>query len=153
MKVTTRVGSGDLRAIVVAPQGARVPDSDPEYLDWSPTDDWPKAIAQQLTACVDARFDTIDSRRGRALVGLSAGGYGALNIGLRSLATFGAVESWSGYPVATDPSGYHVLKLSGPAARAAAAQPPWIGSTGEQTGVCAVAGSSALSMSRSAMWS
>jgi enterochelin esterase-like enzyme len=117
--VAQAIAHAHMRAIVVAPQGARVPDSDPEYLDWSPTDDWPKAIAQQLTACIDARFDTIRSRRGRVLVGLSAGGYGALNIGLRSLATFGAVESWSGYPVATDPSGYHVLKLNGAAARAA----------------------------------
>jgi enterochelin esterase-like enzyme len=117
--VAGAIARAHMRAIVVAPQGARVPDSDPEYLDWSPTDDWPAAIAQQLTSCIDARFDAIRSRHGRALVGLSAGGYGALNIGLRNLATFGAVESWSGYPVATDPSGYHVLKLHGAAAAAA----------------------------------
>src|SRR5206468_3449954 len=98
-------------AIVVAPQGARSGNSDREYLDWAPSENWPRAISVDLTACIDRRFHTIRSRRGRALIGLSAGGYGAFNVGLRSLATFGAVESWSGYFVATDPSGYHVLRF------------------------------------------
>jgi S-formylglutathione hydrolase FrmB len=42
---------------------------------------------------------------------VSAGGFGSFNIGLRNLATFAAVEAWSGYFAATDPSGWHVLKL------------------------------------------
>lgn len=104
-------------AIVVAPQGARTPNSDREYLDWSPTEDWPRAIAHDLTRCIDRRYRTIATRRGRALIGLSAGGYGALNIGLRNLATFAAVESWSGYISATDPSGLHILKLATPTAQ------------------------------------
>jgi enterochelin esterase-like enzyme len=53
----------------------------------------------------------IANRSGRALIGLSAGGFGAFNIGLRDPATFGAVESWSGYFEATDPYGRHVLDL------------------------------------------
>jgi enterochelin esterase-like enzyme len=110
-------------AIVVAPQGARDPDSDREYLDWAPTEDWPRAISDDLTACVDRHFHTIADRSGRLLIGLSAGGYGAMNIGLRDLASFGAVESWSGYFVATDPSGHHVLRLGSAAARRAAAVP------------------------------
>lgn len=104
-------------AIVVAPQGARAPNSDREYLDWSATEDWPRAITDDLTGCIDRRYRTINSRTGRALIGLSAGGYGALNIGLRNLKTFAAVESWSGYIAATDPSGYHVLKLATPTAQ------------------------------------
>jgi S-formylglutathione hydrolase FrmB len=111
------------RAIVVAPQGARGSDSDREYLDWSATEDWPRAIGDDLTACIDHRFHTVAGRSGRALVGLSAGGYGAVNIGLRNLRTFGAVESWSGYFVATDPSGYDVLKLGSAAPRRAASVP------------------------------
>jgi S-formylglutathione hydrolase FrmB len=61
-------------AIVVAPQGARNVNDDREYLDWSATDEWPRAISHDLTACIDHRFHTIPNRTGRALVGLSAGG-------------------------------------------------------------------------------
>jgi len=98
-------------AIVVAPQGARSSNSDREYLDWSPTENWPQAIAHDLTACIARRYHTIPGRLGRALVGVSAGGYGAFNIGVRNLQTFGAVESWSGYFAATDPAGDRVLDL------------------------------------------
>lgn len=111
------------RAIVVAPQGARSANSDAEYLDWSATENWPRAITTDLTQCIDQRYHTIATRSGRALIGLSAGGYGALNIGLRHLGTFAVVESWSGYVAATDPSGYHVLQFASPAAQAAAAVP------------------------------
>src|SRR5262249_30635222 len=37
------------------------------------------------------------SARGRAVAGLSAGGYGAVDIGLRHPGLFGTLESWSGY--------------------------------------------------------
>lgn len=105
------VATGRRRAIVVAPQGARTPNEDHEYLDWSAKENWPVAIAHDLTRCIDARFRTIAKRAGRALIGLSAGAFGAFNIGLRNLATFGAVEAWSGYFAATDPSGIQDLDL------------------------------------------
>jgi putative tributyrin esterase len=120
------------RAIVVAPQGARGQNSDREYLDWSPTEDWPQAITDDLTSCIDRRYRTIAKRTGRALIGLSAGGYGAFNIGLRSLQKFGAVESWSGYFVATDPSGYNVLNLGSAQANANATVPRGAGLRAEQ---------------------
>jgi enterochelin esterase-like enzyme len=115
--------SARAQAIVVTPQGARENDADREYLNWSSTENWPQAISRDLTACIDHRFRTVASREGRSLIGLSAGGYGAFNVGLRSLQTFGAVESWSGYFIGTDPSGYHVLKLGSPAAQRAATVP------------------------------
>ncbi len=111
------------RAIMVAPQGARTAGSDPEYLDWDARQDWPAAISHDLTSCIDARFHTVANRYGRALMGLSAGGYGAFNVGLRNLREFAAVESWSGYFAATDPSGYHVLSLGSPQAQRAATVP------------------------------
>ena len=46
---------------------------------------------------VDEHWPTIADRSGRAIAGLSMGGYGALNIGLHNLGTFGVIESWSGY--------------------------------------------------------
>jgi enterochelin esterase-like enzyme len=121
--VGATVSSGRHAAIVVTPQGARSDNEDHEYLDLKPTENWPKAISHDLPRCIDGRFRTIANHSGRALVGLSAGGYGAMNIGLRNLATFGAVESWSGYFEATDPSGHHKLNLGSPAANAAAAVP------------------------------
>ncbi|MEO6858541.1 MAG: alpha/beta hydrolase-fold protein [Solirubrobacteraceae bacterium] len=109
--VAASVPSGHQAAIVVSPQGARSANSDREYLDWSATENWPRAISHDLTTCIDRRYRTIRRRAGRALVGLSAGGYGAFNVGLRALDTFGAVESWSGYFAATDPVGDKVLEL------------------------------------------
>jgi enterochelin esterase-like enzyme len=108
---------------VVAPQGARTQHGDREYLDWGPTENWPQAITGELTRCIDVRFRTIAKRSGRALFGLSAGGFGAFNIGLRSLDTFGAIESWSGYFEATDPDGTHVLDLGSDSANQAARVP------------------------------
>jgi enterochelin esterase-like enzyme len=121
--VGAAVSSGRNAAIVVAPQGARSDQEDHEYLDLDATENWPRAISHDLTSCIDSRFRTAATRSGRALVGLSAGGYGAMNIGLRNLATFGAVEAWSGYFEATDPSGNHKLDLGSPQANAAAAVP------------------------------
>src|SRR5947207_13745729 len=75
-------------AILVAPQGARAGDSDPEYLDWGPGRNWETYVAQEVPRLIDARFRTIRSRAGRALVGLSAGGYGAAIVGIHHLGTF-----------------------------------------------------------------
>jgi len=100
-----------LRAIVIAPQGARDGDSDPEYLDWGPGRNWETAIADELPAYVDAHYRTIRGRAGRALIGVSAGGYGAFLLTLHHLQSFAVVESWSGYFHPTDPSGTKPLEL------------------------------------------
>jgi enterochelin esterase-like enzyme len=46
---------------------------------------------------VDQRFGALGCRQQRAIAGLSAGAYGAANIGLHQDATFGLVQVWSGY--------------------------------------------------------
>jgi putative tributyrin esterase len=109
--VPSTLEQSGLRAIVVAPQGARDSDSDPEYLDWGPGRNWETAIAQELPAYVDAHYRTIPGRVGRALIGLSAGGYGAFLLTLHHLPSFAVVESWSGYFHPTDPSGTKPLHL------------------------------------------
>lgn len=98
-------------AIVVVPQAARDRESDPEYLDRGPSDRWETAIVSELTHVVDARFRTIRSRSGRALVGISAGGYGAMHLAFLHLREFSVVESWSGYFHPTDPTGSKPLDL------------------------------------------
>jgi S-formylglutathione hydrolase FrmB len=98
-------------AILVLPQGARKGESDPEYLDRGPHDNWDTALAGELPRVVDARFRTIPDRTGRAVIGLSAGGYGALHLAFGHLDEYSAVESWSGYLHPTNPAGTKRLEL------------------------------------------
>jgi putative tributyrin esterase len=92
-------------AILVAPQGARDNDTDPEYLDWGQGRNWETYVSMELVHYADSHFRTIATRNGRAIIGLSAGGYGAAAIGLNHLDRYAAIESWSGYFVPTDPTG------------------------------------------------
>jgi enterochelin esterase-like enzyme len=98
-------------AILVVPQAARAGETDPEYLDQGANDGWDTAIAGELPRVVDARYRTIRSRAGRALVGVSAGGYGAMHLALEHLAEYSVVESWSGYFHPTNPAGTEPLDL------------------------------------------
>jgi S-formylglutathione hydrolase FrmB len=107
--VAAALERGARPAIVVAPQGATAADSDPEYLDLGPGRQWDTAIAVELPRAVDAAYRTIPDRSGRAIVGVSAGGYGAMMLGLHHLALFSAIESWSGYFHPTDPDGVHSI--------------------------------------------
>jgi S-formylglutathione hydrolase FrmB len=96
-------------AILVLPQGARDSDTDPEYLDWGRGRNWATYIDTELPRYIDAHFRTIANRRGRAIIGLSAGGYGAAVLGLNHLDRYSVVESWSGYFHPTDPTGTQAL--------------------------------------------
>jgi enterochelin esterase-like enzyme len=100
-------------AILVLPQGARDADTDPEYLDWGKNREWATYVSTELPRYVDAHFRTIPKRSARALVGISAGGYGAMMLGLNHLATFSVIESWSGYFHPTDPTGTRALNRGG----------------------------------------
>ncbi len=55
------------------------------------------AIVQRIIPWIDAHLPTIATAQGRVIAGLSAGGYGAVDIALRHPGLFGTVESWSGY--------------------------------------------------------
>ncbi len=63
--------------ILVLPQGARDGDTDPEYLDWGVGRNWATYVSTELPRYIDTHFRTIARRSGRAIVGVSAGGYGA----------------------------------------------------------------------------
>lgn len=115
------------QAIIVAPQGARDNDSDPEYLDWGPGRNWETAITRDVVGYVDSHFRTIPSRKGRAIVGLSAGGYGAVMLALHHLEAFSVVESWSGYFHPTDPAGLRALDLGSASANANASAHAFVG--------------------------
>lgn len=94
-----------LSAILVGAQGARKGDTDPEWHNWGRGRDWETATASELIAQVDTHYRTIARRAGRAIVGVSAGGYGATLIGIHHPGTYEVIESWSGYFRATNPAG------------------------------------------------
>ena len=58
---------------------------------------WETALVDRVLPWVDASLPTIASPAGRVIAGLSAGGYGAVDIALRNPNVFGAVEAWSAY--------------------------------------------------------
>lgn len=72
------------------------------YINWSDTQDgnkhnWEDYLTQDLIGYVDTHYRTIARRAGRALSGLSMGGYGALTLGLRHPDLFVSIGSTSGY--------------------------------------------------------
>jgi S-formylglutathione hydrolase FrmB len=115
-------------AILVGPQGARDGDSDPEYIDWGTGRNWETALGAELPHYIDTHYRTISGRRGRALVGLSAGGYGAALVALHRLSAFSVIESWSGYFHPTDPTGARSLDLGSTAANQHASAHSFVGS-------------------------
>ncbi len=92
-------------AIVVGAQGARPGDTDPEWHNWGPGRDWETATQHDLVSYIDRHYRTIARRSGRAIIGISAGGYGATLIAIHHPATYRVIESWSGYFEITDPDG------------------------------------------------
>jgi enterochelin esterase-like enzyme len=58
---------------------------------------WETALVTRVVPWVDGHLPTIAAPAGRVIAGLSAGGYGAVNIALRHPTVFGVTESWSGY--------------------------------------------------------
>ena len=92
-------------AIVVGAQGARPGDTDPEWHNWGPGRDWETATESELVSRIDDHYRTIPERSARAIVGISAGGYGATLIAIHHPETYSVIESWSGYFVLTTPAG------------------------------------------------
>jgi enterochelin esterase-like enzyme len=84
--------------ILVMPFGSTGTFTDKEWANGvRPNEGWETFVARDLVRAIDARYRTIPTGAGRALGGLSEGGYGALNIGLHHPGEFRVLESWSGY--------------------------------------------------------
>ncbi len=58
---------------------------------------WERDLVTEVIPWVDAELPTRADAAGRVIAGLSAGGFGAIDIGLRHPLLFGTIESWSGY--------------------------------------------------------
>jgi len=109
--ITRPVEHSGMRAIVVGAQGARKGETDPEWANRGPGRDWETATARELVHVIDSRYGTIPARRARALIGISAGGYGATLIAIHNPSVYSVVQSWSGYFHATNPAGTARLDL------------------------------------------
>lgn len=81
------------RLIVVTPEG-----NDGWYTNSATiaTDKYESYILDELLPDVQQRYRTIEARYGRAIAGLSMGGYGAIKFGLKSPQTFAFAASMSG---------------------------------------------------------
>jgi enterochelin esterase-like enzyme len=84
--------------ILAMPFGSTGSFTDKEWANGvRPHEGWETFLARDVVRAVDARYRTIHSGRGRAIAGLSEGGYAALNIAIHHPGEFRVVESWSGY--------------------------------------------------------
>ncbi len=84
--------------ILVAPTGSPSVFADTEWVNGVRSDTgWETYVVRGVVTAVDRRFRTIRNGRGRAIAGLSEGGYGALDMAFHHPGEFDVVESWSGY--------------------------------------------------------
>jgi len=71
------------------------------YVNWAKSegedkDAWEDCIVKDLVGHIDTSYRTVATREGRAINGLSMGGYGAMTVGLRHPDKFASVGSHSG---------------------------------------------------------
>jgi S-formylglutathione hydrolase FrmB len=84
--------------ILVMPFGSTGTFTDEEWVNGIASDNgWSTFVARDLVRYVDSHYRTVATRAGRAIAGLSEGGFGAFDIALHHPREFSVVESWSGY--------------------------------------------------------
>jgi enterochelin esterase-like enzyme len=89
--------------IIVMPFGSTGTFTDKEWANGIGRDSgWETFFARDVVNAIDKRYRTIATGAGRAVGGLSEGGYASLNIGFHHPAEFHVLESWSGYEKADD---------------------------------------------------
>lgn len=71
------------------------PRVNPDAGEWAGV--WEDYVVRDVVPWVDTHLPTVADARDRALAGLCAGGFGAVDIGLRHPGIFGTLESWEGY--------------------------------------------------------
>jgi enterochelin esterase family protein len=67
-----------------------------QYVDSTATGRYQDHIVHELVPWIDGRYRTLASRDHRGVAGKSSGGYGALVLGMKHAATFGAIACHSG---------------------------------------------------------
>jgi len=110
-KVADKLTADGLTSPFVAVMPVGGPIRHPARGEW--VGSWESFVVDAVVPWVDAHLSTVATRRGRAIAGVCAGGYGAMNIGLRHPRVFGTLESWGGYfaPVFRDGPFAHASRL------------------------------------------
>lgn len=94
----TLIQHGDVRPFIAVmppgglPSGSKAARAQGEWA--GPSEDF---VVKTVVPWVDAHLPTIRAAPARAIAGVSAGGFGAVDIALRHLGLFGTTESWEGY--------------------------------------------------------
>src|SRR5207237_1750793 len=92
------VASGALPPmIIVMPEGNGGRWNDSQYVNTAGGFRAEDLIVRDVVRYVDSQYRTIADRRARAIAGISEGGYGAMNLGLKHVDEFGTLVSISGY--------------------------------------------------------
>ena len=92
--VDTMIGTGQAQPfIAVMPVGG--PAARRSSGEWAGV--WEDYVVDEVVPWVDAHLAALPGRGNRALEGLSAGGFGAIDIGLRHPRLFGTPGAWEGY--------------------------------------------------------
>ena len=92
----------NLPVIVVIPDGTYNADGGGFYTNWVDQTtsrgvaNWETFHTSELVPWIDGRYRTIKSRAGRAIVGISQGGFGSMSYAARHPGLYGAVASFSG---------------------------------------------------------
>ena len=107
--------------ILVAPRASRDWTDDSECVN-RPSEHVATYVVKDVVHAIDSRFRTIASRSARAIAGNSAGGYCALNLGLRNRQIFSTIVDLSGYDRPTHDGGLKGLFGNQPDLAALAAQ-------------------------------
>jgi S-formylglutathione hydrolase FrmB len=90
------------KLIVVIPDGTYDADGGGFYTDWVDQStsrgvaNWETFHTQELVSWVDQRYRTVRERSGRAVVGISQGGFGSMSYAARHPDLYGAAASFSG---------------------------------------------------------
>jgi putative esterase len=90
------IASGTLDEMIVVMPDCFTSLGGSQYINSAATGRYEDHLIEEIVPFVDARFRTRAAREGRAVMGKSSGGYGALVYGMRHADTFGAVASHSG---------------------------------------------------------
>jgi enterochelin esterase-like enzyme len=83
--------------IMVMPEGNGGMWRDSQYVNTAGGFRAEDLIAHDVVRYVDSHYRTITDRRARAIAGISEGGYGAMNLGLKHRDEFGTIVSIAGY--------------------------------------------------------
>lgn len=83
--------------IMVMPEGNGGVWRDSQYVNTHGGFQAEQLITHDLVRYIDTHYRTIADRRARAIAGISEGGYGAVNLGLKHVDVFGTIVSISGY--------------------------------------------------------